>query len=134
MVTANGEEHGLVDTFCNSCEFNDFKHFKPELKEKMKKEQKEHNRIEKYEYINRKGNFERLDKHYVKYAGDPILKFHLIPGYVYDLPVGFAEEVNGKTFKKRSELLSVGGENVTKSGAPLNKDIDEWEHKLVRVG
>ena len=134
-ATATGEQHGLVNTLTNSCEFNDFKHCKPDVKEKLIKEKKEDSRIEKYEYVNRKGKHERLDKPYCKYAGDPILVYHLIPGHVYELPVGMAKEVNSMKNIKRSGLLSLDGDNIKKDGSPLEKDIDDdWEHRLFKVG
>ncbi len=134
MYTNSGEAHGLINTLTNSVENNDFKHMKPEHKAKLEKEKKEDNRIEKYEYINRKGRHERLTKPYVRYAGDPILVYNLIPGRVYELPVGFAKEVNGMKNMKRSGLLEVDGERVNKDGTPLEKDEEmDWEHKLIKA-
>jgi hypothetical protein len=134
MYTATGEAHGLINTLTNSCENNDFKHMKPDVKAKLEKEKKEDSKIEKYEYVNRQGNHERLTKPYCRYAGDPIQMYHLIPGRVYELPKGFAKEVNEMRKINRSGLLEVDGVKVTKDGSPLDKDIDgEWVHKLVRA-
>ena len=134
QYTASGEAHGLINTLTNSCEDNDFKHMKPDVKEKMKKERKEDNRIENYEYLNRIGNHERLTKPYCRYAGDPIQIWHLIPGKVYPLPVGFAKEVNEMKGIVRSELLEVDGNRVTKDGSPLSRDQEApWTHRLVRA-
>lgn len=134
QYTASGEAHGLVNTLTNSCENNEFKHMKPEIKARLEKEKKEDSKLEKYEYINRKGNHERLVKPYCRYAGDPILMYSLIPGRVYELPKGFAKEVNEMKRVKRSGLLEVDGEKVTKDGSPLAQDTeDQWEHKLVRA-
>lgn len=135
MYTASGEAHGLVNTLTNSCEDNGFKHFKPEYKTQMEKERKEDNRIVEVEYINKKGRHERLDKHYCRHSGDPILKYHLIPGYTYKVPMGMVKEVNGMENMKRSDLLEVDGNKVTKDGTPLAKDEKaDWEHKLIPVG
>jgi hypothetical protein len=134
-ATANGEQHGLVNTLTNSVEFNDFKHMNPTAKAKIEKEKKEDSKIVKVEYINKKGNHERLDKPYCRYSGDPILMYHLIPGYTYDLPLGFVKEVNEMKKVTRSGLVSLDGENVTKDGSPLDKDVNaEWEHKLIPIG
>lgn len=131
-VTATGEQHGLINTLTNSVEFNDFKHMTPANKAKIEKEKKEDSRMVKMEYINRKGKHERLDKPYCRYAGDPILVYHLIPGHVYDVPMGFVKEVNEIKRVRRAGLVSLDGENVTKDGSPLEKDVeDEWVHRLV---
>jgi len=132
QYTQSGEAHGLVDIFTNSCENNDFKHMKPETKAKLEKEKKEDARLVEMEYVNRKGAHERLDKHYVRYAGDRIEKWHLIPGRKYTVPMGLVKEVNGLEVIERSGLLEVDGVNATASGAPLDKDrIKNWEHRLI---
>lgn len=132
MYTKGGEAHGLIDRKTNSVEDNDFKHFSPTLKEEMRKQKKEDARMVKVEYINRVGSHERLTKPYCRYAGDPILIYHLIPGYQYDLPMGFVKEVNGIKTMTRSDLLEVDGVKVTKDGSPLAKDQEgNWVHKLV---
>lgn len=134
QATASGEMHGLINTLTNSVENNDFKHMKPSTKALLEKEKKEDARLVKVEYVNRKGKHERLTKPYCKYAGDPILMYHLIPGKVYELPIGFVKEVNEKKNVKRSGLLEVDGEKVTRDGSPLDRDMDgDWEHKLIKV-
>lgn len=134
QYTASGEAHGLINTLTNSCEDNDFKHMKPDVKEKLKKEKKEDSRIENYEYLNRTGRHERLTKPYCRWAGDPIHMYHLIPGKIYPLPVGFVKEVNEMKYMKRSGLLEVDGERITKDGAPLARDEEsDWVHRLVRA-
>ncbi len=137
MATASGEMHGLVNTLTNSVAFDDFKYMKSDIKAKAEKEKKEDARIVKCEYLNSRGRHERLTKPYCRYAGDPILIYHLIPGKTYDLPYGFVKEVNdeSKYMKQRSGLLEVDGEKVTKDGSPLDKDADgAWLHKLIPVG
>lgn len=132
QYTNSGEAHGLVDIFTNSCEFNDFKHMTPATKAKLEKEKKEDSRLVEMEYINRKGAHERLDKHYCRYAGDRIEKWHMIPGRKYTVPMGLVNEVNGLKKVERSGLLEVDGVNATQSGAPLDKDREaNWEHKLI---
>jgi hypothetical protein len=132
QYTQSGEAHGLVDVYTNSCEFNEFKHFSPTNKSKLEKERKEDARLVEMEYINRKGMHERLDKHYVRHAGDPIQKWHCIPGKKYTVPIGLVKEVNGLKQMQRSGLLEVDGSQVNANGAPLDSDREaEWEHRFV---
>ena len=137
MATAGGEQHGLINTLTNCVPFDDFKHMTPENKKEMEAQKKRDARVVKAEYMNSRGRHERLTKPYCRYAGDPISIYHLIPGKVYDLPVGFIDEVNDKNkiMKKREGLLEVDGKPVTRNEAPLGKDEDgEWLHRLVPVG
>ncbi len=132
LATANGEMHGLINTMPNNVPFDDFKHMTPANKERCIKEKKENSRIVKYEYINRKGRHERLTKAFCLGAGEPIQQYNLIPGKLYELPVGFAKEVNSIKNLTRSGLVSLDGENVKKDGSPIEKDSEaEWEHKLI---
>ena len=136
MVTAAGEEHGLVNTLTNNVEANDFKHMKPEHTKEMERQKKEDSRVVKAEYMNSRGRHERLTKPYCKYAGEPILIYHLIPGKVYDLPLGLINEVNDKNkiMKRREGLLSVDDKPVQQTEAPLSRDEEgDWLHKLVPV-
>jgi hypothetical protein len=94
MVTETGEEHGLINTLPNSVADDGFASMKPEMKSKAEKQKKEDSRIVKARYINHRGMHERLDKPYMRYAGDPIQIYHLIPGKTYDLPKGFVDEIN----------------------------------------
>mgnify|MGYP001606337205 FL=1 len=135
MATASGEMHGLINTLTNSVEFNDFKYMKPEVKTRLEKEKKEDARIVKMEYINKKGNHERLTKPYCKYAGDPIQIWHFIPNKTYEIPLGLVKEVNQIRMPIRSGLMEVDGEKVNKDGSPLSKDLEgDWVHKFIPVG
>lgn len=134
MSTAGGELHGLINTLTNSVPFDDFKHMKPEHKKEVERKKKEDSRIVKAEYMNSRGYHERLTKPYCRYAGDPIQIWHFIPGKVYDVPMGLIEEVNdqNRVMKKREGLVSVDGNEVQASGAPLKSDQDgSWLHKFV---
>ena len=134
QVTASGEAHGLVDVRTNSVVFDDFKHMDPKTKAIVQKEKAEDAKVVEVEYINRKGHHERLTKPYMKYAGDPIQMWNFIPGQRYKVPLGLVKEVNEKKLIRRSGLLEVDGEKVTKDGAPLDRDMeDNWEHKFVPV-
>ena len=121
-ATANGEQHGLINTLTNSVEFNDFKHMDGKTKAILEKEKKEDARVVKARYINHQGMHERLDKPYCRYAGDAIQMFHLIPGYSYDLPMGFIKEVNSMKRTQRSGLVSLDDKNVMPDGSPLAQD------------
>lgn len=135
MYTAAGEAHGLINTLSNAVVYDDFKHMTPANKEKLLKEKKEDARIVKAEYLNKNGRHERLTKPYCRYAGDPINIWHLIPGRVYELPMGFIKEVNSVKMPVRSGLMEVDGDKVTKDGSPLEKDDMDgnWIHKLIPV-
>jgi len=137
MATASGEQHGLINTLTNSVPFDEFKNFKPEHKKEMERLRKEDSKIVKAEYMNSRGRHERLTKPYCKYAGDPILVFHLIPGKTYELPLGLIKEVNdaSKYIPKRSGLVSIDGESIRKDESPLDKDEQgDWLHRLVPAG
>lgn len=137
LATAAGEQHGLINTLTNSVPFDDFKAYKPEHKKELERQKKEDSKVVKVEYMNSRGRHERLTKPYCKYAGDPITVYHLIPGKVYELPLGFVNEVNDtmKHIPKRSGLISVDGQSVRQDDKPLDKDIaGEWLHRLVPAG
>ncbi len=135
QYTASGEAHGLVNVYTNSVENTEFKHMTPAIKAKVEKEKKEDSQIKKVELLTRNNRHDRLEKVYCKYAGDPIQMWKLIPGRTYDVPYGLVKEVNERKMPKRSGLLEVDGEKVTKDGAPLDKDTDgDWVYKLVPVG
>lgn len=136
LATASGEMHGKINTLTNSVPFDDFKNMKPEKKKELERQKKEDARLVKAEYMNSRGRHERLTKPYCRYAGDPIEIYHLIPGKVYELPLGFINEVNDKNriMKKRAGLLEVDGKPVQNTEAPLDADQEgEWLHKLVPV-
>ncbi len=132
MCTASGEQHGLINTLTNSVTFDDFKSMTPEMKEKCKKEKKEDAKLVKVKYLNTRGKHERLSKPYCRWAGDPIQQWHLIPGQVYEVPMGMVKEVNEIRVPKRSGLLSVDGAPINKDESPLEKDSEgEQLHMLV---
>jgi hypothetical protein len=136
LVTLAGEAHGLINVLTNSVPFDDFKNMKPEHKTEAERQKKRDSKIVKAEYMNARGKHERLTKPYCRYAGDPIQIWHMIPGKVYEVPLGLVEEVNdpNKHMKKRSGLVSVDGQPLNKDEKPLDKDEDgEWLHRLVPV-
>jgi len=120
--TASGEEHGLINTISNQVADKGDSQVNPKIKSSYEKKRKDDAKLVKAQYINHRGNTERLEKVYCRYAGDPIEVYRLIPGYTYELPMGFIEEVNGIETVKRSGLQSVDGKNVTDDGEPMAKD------------
>jgi hypothetical protein len=130
MVTPSGERHGLINRVANSVPDNGFAHFKGEWKKKAEDLRKKESKIVKARYINHRGEHERLTKPYCRWAGDPIDTWHLIPGFEYELPLGFVEEVNDKNkiLPKRSEILDSSGRPTLKDGP------GERLHELVPVG
>ena len=137
QVTAWGEEHGLINILTNSVPSDDFKNIDAKVKPELEKQKKEDAKIVRAEYMNSRGRHERLTKPYCKYAGDPIHVWHLIPGHVYELPLGMVREVNDKNkhMKKRSGLLSVDGRSLNKDDSPLAVDQEgDWIHRLVAAG
>lgn len=129
QATAQGEEHGLINTLANSSQDNGFKYMSPENKTKAEKMRKEDAKIVKARYINHRGNHERLTKPYCRWAGDPIKIYHLIPGHVYELPMGFITEVNEPLHKP---MVREG--LVDKEGVPSRQDRPgERLHELVPV-
>lgn len=133
MVTANGEEHGLINTLSNHSPEKGDNGINPKIKSAYDKRRKDDAKMVKARYI-AKNTAERLDKPYCRYAGDPIHMYHLIPGYVYELPMGFIEEINEMQMPQRSGLVSLNGENITSDGSPLAEDrMIERTHQLVPV-
>lgn len=136
MATAGGEQHGLIDRRTNSVVDDGFKSMDPKIKSQCEKQKKEDNRMVKARYINHRGRHERLTKPYCRWAGDPILMYHLIPGHTYELPMGFINEVNDvmKRVPKRSGLVSVDGQDLKSDSSPLDRDTPgDAIHELVPV-
>lgn len=122
QYTKTGEAHGLVGVLTNSNQFDDFKNINPKIKEKCIKEKKEDARKVKVKYINMKGTNERLTRPYCRWSGDPIELYNLIPNHVYELPMGFINEINNKKTIKRSGLCSEEGTDINPLGAPMEED------------
>lgn len=112
LATASGEQHGLINTLGNSVQGEgNLAHMDPAMKAKCEKLRKEESRLVKARYINHRGMHERLTRPYLRWAGDKIQMYHLIPGESYDLPMGFVNEVNASGLKKRSKDDSAGASN-----------------------
>lgn len=136
LATASGEVHGLINSFPNQVKDTGFEEYESKHKEELKKKKIHDSKIVKAEYVNAKGGHERLEMHYCKYPGDSIQTWKFIPGFIYEIPLGLVEEVNGshKRLKKRAGLLSVDGKSVSRNDAPLEKDEEgDWLHKFVPI-
>lgn len=127
LMTESGEQHGLINTIANSVSDHSFKHFDPKWKKEAERMKAEDHKMVKARYINKRGNHERLDKPYMRWAGDPIRIYHLIPGYIYDLPMGFVNEINSKKNVMRSDRVDENGKIATQDS------IGEAIHELVPV-
>lgn len=134
LSTATGEVHGLLEQLPNSVSFDDFAKADVKNREKLKKELAHRKKMVKGRYINRQGSNERLEKSYCAGSGEPIQLWKLIPDYVYELPMGFIEEVNASSIPIRSELLSVDGKSINSDDTPLKKDGVERIHEIVPIG
>lgn len=120
-VTASGEVHGLINSVGNSVQGQgNLSHMAPADKEKAEKLKKEEQKIVKARYINYRGPQERLDKMYMRWAGEPIEKYHFIPNEVYEVPMGLVKEINESPgLVKRSEVLDANGTPTVRDGASI---------------
>jgi len=119
LVTESGEQHGLLNQLPNSIPDTGFKHMDPETRSKAEKLKKEDSKMVKARYINHRGMHERLSKPYMKYAGDMIKMYHLIPGHTYELPLGFVKEINeARGLEQRADQV-VDDRVRAKDGNPL---------------
>lgn len=137
LVTASGEEHGLINRLSNSVEDHGYKHMKPERKKHLEADRKRDKEKVRAEYMNSRGPHERLTKPYCRYAGDPIEVWHFIPGKIYEVPFGLVKEVNDKNkiLKRRAGLVSEDGKDLKMGGSPIESDTDgEWLHKFIPCG
>lgn len=125
--TKSGFSHGLINFFANSVKESPIKDAK--IKEKLEKEKKRDEEVLSVRYINRKEREGRLERPYMKYAGDPVTQWIFLSNETYDVPRGLVEDVNKMhTFaKKRSDILD-------KDGIALEQDDSaDIEHEFVGV-
>lgn len=126
LVTATGEQHGMIKKYANSVQGDGFNHMSPEKKSEAQKKKKEDSKLVKARYLNSRGKHERLTMPYCLGAGEPIQMWHFIPGHVYEVPNGLVENVNSKRPIIREGKCDENGEN------PTDKDqFDEPLHQFV---
>lgn len=99
-VTANGIEHGVIKSFPNDDRTDGFQHMKPEVKEQCMKKQKNDSTMVKARYKNDEaGGY--LEMPFTLGAGHRIDYYRFIDEYVYDVPRGLVNQVNGTDFVRR---------------------------------
>lgn len=126
LVTAAGEQHGLIKKYANSVQSDGFQHMTPETKAEAQKKKKRDAEKVKARYLNSRGKQERLTMPYCAGGGEPIEMWHFIPGQTYDLPRGLVETVNSKRPIIREGRCDADGNN------PTTKDeLDEPLHQFV---
>lgn len=126
LVTAWGEEHGLIKKYANSVQGDGLKHMTPEAKNEAQKKKKDDATKVKARYLNTRGQHERLEMPYCLGAGENIQMWKFIPGQVYEVPQGLVTYVNSKRPIIREGRCDENGDN------PLRKDqLDEPLHQFV---
>lgn len=122
QVTESGEQHGLIGVVSNSVPNSEGKRFKEKDRVAMQKLRDEQSRMVKARFINTKGKTDPYPVPYMKWDGDPILTYKLLPNYEYEVPKGLVDDFNNRAVMERSGLLD-------KSGKPLmvdRKTSPEW--------
>ena len=128
QVLPSGEEHGLLKVVGNSVPDSEGKRFKEKDRAPMASLRKEQSKMVKCQYINKKGNSERLEMTYCLWDGDPLLTYKFVPDQEYEIPKGLVEMVNNKKTMKRSGLLDA-------KGKALMTDVAEGtEHRFIPLG
>jgi hypothetical protein len=124
LLTASGEEHGLINQLPNSVKTENLEHMTPELRADVQKKIKDACKIVRARYINRRNPDARFTKPYCAGGGKPIQIWKLISDHVYDLPKGFIEELNAE------KGVVTRGERI-EEGKMVMKDVMRREHELV---
>lgn len=128
FTTEKGQQHGLINTVGNSVPDDGFKRFAEKDRESMKKLKEKEEQIVKARYLNARGGNERLEKPYMRWAGQPITMWRFLHNHIYSVPKGLIEEVNQNPgLPKRSEVLDTRGVPTTKDGESFK------EHQFVPV-
>lgn len=125
MVSPRGEEHGLLNKIANSSTVP-FQNMEPNKKEEIEKIKEDDGRMVKVRYVNHQDQENgKLDIHYCKYAGDPILFYRFLSGFEYTVPMGLVKQINNSKLVTRSEVLD-------KNGMPTRVDgKDKRVHEMV---
>jgi hypothetical protein len=120
QVTANGIEHGLVNTLINQVpKSKRFKNMDAKKKEEMEKKIKDDSTIVEVRYLNHK-NHENgsLYKDYYVGAGEPYYLFNFLHDHVYKVPKGLVDQVNdeNRMAQKREGSIDAYGNPIGKDG------------------
>ena len=108
--TESGIVHGLIGVVSNSVPNSEGKRFKEKDRVAMQKLRDEQSRMVKARFINTKGNTYSYSVPYMKWDGDPILTYNLLPNYEYEVPKGLVDDFNDKPSMERSGLLDKNGQ------------------------
>ena len=129
MTTANGIEHGLVNTLINQVpKSKRFKNMEPAQKADLEKKIKADSEIIEVRYLNHKNQENgSLYKDYYAGAGEPYYLFNFLHDHVYKVPKGLVDQVNDPNHMvpKREGALTDNG--------PLARDSQKKRvHHFVR--
>ena len=128
FTTEKGQQHGLLNTVGNSVPDDGFKRFADKDKESMKKLKAKEEEMVRARYLNSRGENERLEKPYMRWAGQPITFWRFLHNHIYNVPRGLVDEVNKSPgLPTRSEILDSKGVPTIKDGATKR------EHQFVPV-
>lgn len=126
LMTANGEEHGLLRQIPNSVKTENLDHLTPEHKTEVQKRMKDAAKTVRARYINRRNPNAKLEKPYCIGGGKPIQLWKLICDHVYDLPKGLVDEINS------SQGVVTRGERI-EDGKLIMQGSVLKEHECVPV-
>ena len=110
-----------MNVMTNNVPNHNYETYEATVKSEILKMRKEDSRKVKIKYQNQRGDHERLEMTYCKYAGDPIQVWKFIPGLVYEVPYGLAKQVNESKMPIREGFIA-GDKDLEGTGAPLAAD------------
>ena len=116
-ITANGIEHGLLNTLVNQVpKSKRFKNVDPKKKEELEKKVKADSELVEVRYLNYKNQENgSLYKDYYAAAGEPYYLFNFLHDHVYKVPKGLVDQVNDPNHMvpKREGALTDNGPLAT---------------------
>lgn len=120
FITANGIEHGLVNTLINQVpRAKRFKNMDAKQKEEAEKKIKDDSIVVEVRYLNHKNQENgSLFKDYYAGAGEPYYIFNFLHDHVYKVPRGLVAQVNDPNHlvPKREGSLDPNGQPREKDG------------------
>ncbi len=107
----SGLQHGLINTLPNSVKDDNFMKFAEKDRPALEKAKKEDAKVVKARFIHAKGDGERLERPYCRWAGQPITMWRFFHDNVYEVPMGLVNEVNAMpAMTKMSDLVDQNGQ------------------------
>jgi hypothetical protein len=126
MKTANGIEHGLLNTLINQVpKSKRFKNVEPGRKAELEKRAKDNAEIVEVQYINYKNqDTGHRCADYTVGAGEPLYMFKFLHGHTYRVPKGLVNHINDprKRRPRREGSVDESGQPREKDGAPQSID------------